>query len=326
MNIENKTLNFLYCFDSNYNSQAYSSIASLLDSIGEKIKIFIIHNDLETLEDIPAYITNHKFLEDINFYKFTHNNIHFPNIDNTHISEATYYRLFIDHYLPDDISTIIYVDADMICINDPISEIRNQIISLKKTEFILSAKTEIKKNEAPENLEILMKNSFFKKYWPFERLSIDEKYFNAGFLIIDLDKWRNSKFGEKLLQKMRELKNKIVSWDQDVLNSVINGRYVELNKEFNYYMGHYKSDKNLIYFLHYSGSKKPWTTEGVFSEVSNFYHMNFAKVHNTFFHIEHNWKKHSLKQFINAVLTFRILKLNNPLIYSKEFIKSLIKE
>ena len=50
MDTNNKTLNFLYCFDYNYNSQAYSSMISLLDLVNEKIHIHILHNDLEKLK------------------------------------------------------------------------------------------------------------------------------------------------------------------------------------------------------------------------------------------------------------------------------------
>ena len=41
-------LNFLYCFDQNYNIQALVSIYSLLENITEKINIHIIHKEPET--------------------------------------------------------------------------------------------------------------------------------------------------------------------------------------------------------------------------------------------------------------------------------------
>ena len=36
-------LNFLYCFDENYNFQALTSMISLLDSVDEEINIYVIH-------------------------------------------------------------------------------------------------------------------------------------------------------------------------------------------------------------------------------------------------------------------------------------------
>ena len=48
----------------------------------------------------------------------------------------------------------------MICVNNPLTELRKNIENLKHSEYILSAKTEILKNESEESLAILKKNSF----------------------------------------------------------------------------------------------------------------------------------------------------------------------
>ena len=37
--------NILYCFDSNYNQQAFSSISSLLDKASSKISLHILHKE-----------------------------------------------------------------------------------------------------------------------------------------------------------------------------------------------------------------------------------------------------------------------------------------
>ena len=88
-------------------------------------------------------------------------------------------------------------------------------------------------------------------------------------------------------------------------------------------MGHYKDTVKCIYFLHFSGSKKPWSTEGVFDLASKYYHNNYSKVHKQNYHIVHNWKTHSVKQFFKALLTLNLFKLDKPLNYILEFIKSL---
>ena len=38
-------INLLYCFDDNYNYQAFSSIISILDKVNEDINIFVIHKN-----------------------------------------------------------------------------------------------------------------------------------------------------------------------------------------------------------------------------------------------------------------------------------------
>ena len=64
-----------------------------------------------------------------------------------HVSEATYYRLFCSDYLPDDIETILYIDADIICISNPINLIKNNIQALLSSNKVISSKNRIDKIE-----------------------------------------------------------------------------------------------------------------------------------------------------------------------------------
>lgn len=325
MDTNNKTLNFLYCFDYNYNSQAYSSIISLLDLVNEKIHIHILHNDLEKIKNIPEKIKSHKYLDSINTYEFKNNGIDFPNIDDTHISEATYYRLFIDEYLPNNIQNIVYIDADIICLKNPIEAIKEKVEILNNSNFVFCAKTEYRNNFEPAVLKEKMTNSFFKKYWPFERLNINEVYFNAGFLIINLNRWRENNLTFNFLKEMDKIKNNIVAWDQDVMNSYINGQYIDLSIDFNCLAEKINKLSKIPYFLHFSGSKKPWNTDGTFNYEANFYHKNYSKVHDNYFHISHNWKTNSIKQWLWSLISLSIFKLKKPLKYCNEFLRSLIK-
>ena len=63
-------MNFIYCFDTNYNSQAFTSIISLLDCVDKKIDIFIIHNDKNFEKKIPKQINKHKNLNSLHIYIF----------------------------------------------------------------------------------------------------------------------------------------------------------------------------------------------------------------------------------------------------------------
>ena len=94
---------------------------SLLDAVSEKINIHILHNDLGTLKNIPSEITNHMNLSKLSKYEFKDTNLNFPNLETSHVSQATYYRLFISKYVIVESTFIVYIDADMICISDPIT-------------------------------------------------------------------------------------------------------------------------------------------------------------------------------------------------------------
>ena len=304
-----KILNFLYCFDKNYKMQGYSSIISLLDKIDSKINLLIIYSE-NHFSDLPNIIKFHKNLNSLKVFKFKDNHYDFPNLENNHISIATYYRLFIENYISDEYETLIYLDADTICLNNPIENIYKTINNLRSSNFVIAARTE-KKQTLSHDDEV------------FKRLNLTGKYFNAGVLIINLKKWKEFNFTEQLLQKMNEKRAYIVHWDQDVLNAFINGKYLEMEKSLNFNSIDYQNKSESVDILHFIGSKKPWYLSGIFYPGSEIYQENYQKIKNNTYHIVHIWKKSSIKDLLIALITLKVLKLDKPIIFLKSFIKSL---
>lgn len=303
-----ENINFLYCFDSNYNIQAFTSIISLLKNTSRKINIYVIHSENNFNTQVPNEILNHKNLSSLTSYKFNDYNYDFPNIKNVHISVATYFRLFIKNYLPGNEKVFVFLDPDVICIQDPVNEIQNTIKKLNNSEFTLAAKTEHTSG--------------------VERINVNDKYFNAGVMVIDFEKWQQKDFHTQLINKLNVLKNNIIQWDQDVLNSMLNGNYLELEEVLNFKAATKinKKSKEEVIFIHYMGSHKPWLTSGMFQKDSNFYHSNFRSIAKTSFHIEHKWKVRSVFDLLKAIFTLKIFKLNKPLIFIFEFITSFFKD
>ena len=311
MVINKNEFEFLYCFDDNFNKQAFTSIISLLDNVNESITINIIHPNDEIADLIPSNISNHRNLKCINAKTFNDYEYKFPNIEGVHISEATYFRIFMENYLDNKIPNIVYIDSDMICIKDPTNTILQTIKELRKKDLLLAAKT-----------ESFVENTDDDR---FERLEIDTKYFNAGLMIINYQKWQNEDVQKSLIKILKENFTKIVFWDQDILNMHVNGNHLELNEKLNMYAHSITtevedSDSLLI---HYVGSKKPWLTSGAFENASESYHKNFRKIYDNTYHIEHKWKYASIKELSLSVVKLKIFKLNNILRYLKEFILSL---
>jgi lipopolysaccharide biosynthesis glycosyltransferase len=303
-----ENINFLYCFDSNYNIQAATSIISLLNNTSKKINIYVIHNEDNFNSQVPKEILNHKNLSSLTSYKFNDYKHDFPNIKNVHISVATYFRLFIQNYLPKNEKVFVFLDPDVICIQDPINEIQNIIKKLNNSEFTVAAKTEHTSGE--------------------ERINVNDKYFNAGVMVIDFEKWQKKDFHEQLIHKLNDLKNNIVHWDQDVLNSLLNGNYLELGEVLNFKAATKinKISKAKVIFIHYMGSHKPWLTSGMFQKDANFYHSNFRNISEDSFHIEHKWKVRSMIDFLIAIFTLKIIRLNKPLTFIFEFVISFFKD
>ena len=86
--------------------------------------IHVIHNNSKIQENLPTIISQHKQLDKIYFYKIDKNYNFYPNIENSHVSEATYFRLFMSELLPAKIENLVYLDADTICISNPMSNLR----------------------------------------------------------------------------------------------------------------------------------------------------------------------------------------------------------
>ena len=295
-------LNFLYCFDKTYNKQASVSIFSLLENSSEKINIFVIHKYESFIDELEIKILNHKKLNDLNCYQFKESNIKFPNIANSHISEATYYRLFLSNYIPKNLKNIVYLDADTVCLKDPI-KILKETYSKMESSYSISALTEF--NLYPETERIFnnlgMKNS---------------KYFNAGVMIIDLNMWKKQDIENLAQLKMSTMVNKINFWDQDILNSILDGNFQELDKNLNYivkqnndinFKAKFKNNKSdLPFFLHYAGSNKPWSFIGILEPSSDYYHSYYRKLFKEKYHIVIIWKKLVLKQLFRSLINLKI--------------------
>tara|TARA_B100000965_G_scaffold282202_1_gene240050 strand:- start:38111 stop:39055 length:945 start_codon:yes stop_codon:yes gene_type:complete len=311
------TVNFVYAADENYNKQLLVSINSLLNKFSGLAKIHIIHKNTETIEQSISIFKEFKNLEDIKIYQFIKEDHDFPNIENSHISEATYYRLYIDKYVSNDIENYIYLDADIVCISDPLDEIKKTFDSLNASEYSIAART-----------ELLKANNELK----FSNLGISrDKYFNAGVIFVKNSHWIKNDLYLKVLNHIEVIKEKIEFWDQDVLNSFFNGNYMELDKKLNYDIdvsksinSNYEISSNSV-FLHYQGSNKPWNINGSINENSMFYNKEFFTLFNNYYHIVSNYSKGDILNLIKIIFTLKILFIKKPLNFLKQALKGIYK-
>lgn len=304
--------NVLLCFDSNYNIQGEVTMMSLLENTSRQLTFYIIHENPTTLEKLIKRTSIHPNVENIYTYKFIkRDNVNFPSFDESHMSEATYYRLFLGDYLPKEIKNIIYVDPDIICINN-FDKIIDQTLSvLNSTDLLLAAKTEhfeLDDSEVSVRLELT-----------------NNKYFNAGVTLINVEKWINQKYTDKLLEKMDYLGERVMWFDQDILNSYVDGDYLELPSALNFTdLSLSLNDiKEVAIFYHYSGKKKPWTVKGFISYGESFYQKMYREIFDNNYHIVHTYKRDSIRHFLMYLLSLKILNLNYPLTFIKNFIKSM---
>ena len=293
----------------------FTSMVSLLDRIDEKININIIHNSKDVYQSIPQYIENHKNLNSINIHFFQNEKYTFPNLDNSHVSEATYFRLFIEDYIDKSHDFLIYLDADVVCIKNPIPYFNSIIQSMIDNDFTVAAMNDPSMPEIDErSINLGIKSG---------------RYFNAGVMIINYSKWIDQDIKTKSTQIIKEKKEKLILWDQDVLNIIFDGKFQNIDQEFNYRMDilnfsdkEISSIQNNVYLIHYFGKSKPWTLKGINFGISEYYQSEFRKISKNKYHIVHKWKRDSLNYIFEIIFSSKLFKLKFPFRFIVEALRS----
>ena len=318
-------INFVLCFDKNYNDVAHLFLHTLLNKVNEKVNVYIIHNDPTSFNGIKKKLIESKFLNTIFIYEFDKDLSIFPGITHGHISEATYYRFFFNDYLPKNLDYFLYVDADIICYKNPISLIKNDIKRLKKSGNVIAARTEV------------FKEKDIEPHW--DRLKLKgERYFNAGVLLIDYQKWLSENISEKLYKKLAKFKDILLYWDQDVMNMVIDDKYLEINPYLNFDLFISTDQNNLsplkhfgqdaldkMSLLHYTGSVKPWTVRGSFNKKARYFHDAYYELFKVKYWIKNTWRVSALSQLLLGIVKLHIKNLKYPFSFIKIVLKSLTK-
>lgn len=271
------------------------------------IEIHIVHEDVNFLAKRMKKYPVFKNIK-ISTYNFTKPNIKFPNLKGSHVSLATYYRLFLKDYVQTSSKNIIYVDADMYFLKSPLLEIKKAINDLEKSKFTIAACLHDYSEETIKRLKLKNK-----------------KYFNAGFLIIDFQKFSDI-YSNVFITKMEQNFENIIYWDQDVLNLTFDGDLLELNNNLNYPVKAHEGMQNInpeVISLHYMGNIKPWTLVGLEYESSIFYQSLFRKLTGKKYHIQDDGR--SVKNLVDSnFLKLDFLNKKYPINYLIKFVNILI--
>ena len=278
--------NFLYCFDSNYNVQAAVSISSLAEKLEDKANFYIIHNNPQSFKTHLKKIKKFKNINTIDVFKFKDTEYDFPNLNEVHVSQATYFRMFIENYIPKSIEHLIYIDPDIVCLDNPTEMFDDIIVKMIERKIPLAGLTEGTLDTSATYFKNLgMKN---------------DKYFNAGMIVIDFHHWVNQHTLKKLLQIMKKNYHRIIYWDQDIMNLHFDGNYLEIPRSMNYIPADgVTMSEEKTYFHHYAGSKKPWYFENVFNDISEYYQQAYKNLFNNKFHVTIKFKKHEVDPLLS---------------------------
>ena len=301
-------LNFLYCFDSNYNIQTIVSIYSLLKSVSEKINIFIIHQSEETTEFLPKKILESENLNNINVYKFNKSDLKFYNLLDAHVTEATFYRLFLLKYIPENIKNIIYLDGDVYCISDPLEQIKKEFQNLNSSGLEAGFSEETNRNDVNQT--------------SFKRLKLTgNSYFNAGVMLMDVEKAKKNNFSKKVLDILSQIKEDAIFWDQDILNKYYDDKFLKITENLNYKVNYFEKNyteilkQNNISLVHYSGKFKPWHVRGVAHSSSFIFQDMFNEVYDKKYYISNSRKIIAIKDFFKILINLKLEFIKSPFFF-----------
>jgi lipopolysaccharide biosynthesis glycosyltransferase len=202
------------------------------------------------------------------------NRFHGVGIWPGHLTAATLLRLLLPSVLK-DIDRVIYLDCDLIVLNDITKLYDTALLDLP-----LAACLDFWLTGAPPfapPIEGWGVGDWHKFLSEVVGLTDRESYFNAGVLVMDLRRFRNTGLIHAA-EAFLELTNyKTVYVDQDALNHAINGAFVRLDSRWNVLGNRSEIDLNNTdceiapsaalshsdpWILHYAGPYKPWSCEG----------------------------------------------------------------
>jgi lipopolysaccharide biosynthesis glycosyltransferase len=188
----------------------------------------------------------------------------------SHLTSASLLRLLFPSVL-NDIDRVIYLDCDLVVLND-ITTLYDTDLS----DFPLAACLDFWLTGAPPfappGWDVGEWHKFLRDV---VGLTDCKTYFNAGVMVMDLNRFRDAGLIEAAKAFLEQRNYQTIYVDQDGLNHVINGAFVRLDSRWNVLgnRGELNNADGEIavsaarghsdpWIIHYAGPYKPWNCEG----------------------------------------------------------------
>ena len=164
-----------------------------------------------------------------------------------HHSRMTYARFQLEHVFGPEVRRVVYLDTDILVLGD--------LEELSKTPLggaVLAA--------VPDDfVDTSIRAGIAANLVGVPQVA---RYFNAGILVIDLDRWRRHEVARRSIEYMARFPNSPYS-DQDGLNSACDRTWAAIDKRWNFQQ-HLRvriddlADHERPAIVHFITGKKPW--------------------------------------------------------------------
>lgn len=286
-NTKNSPINIALASNNNYVPYLSVCIQSIIasTSMERRYNIYILHKQIndKNISAIKKIQTENVRIKFFNVSKMIESKKLYTR---HHISEETYYRALLPELFPNN-NKIVYIDCDLVVLKD-IAELYDADIR----DYLIGAV----KNYC---------NQFIYDYIEREIQISPYKYFNAGVLLINLQKFREADISHKFLEMVAG-ERQYNLMDQDILNILCNKNILYIDDRWNVSWQHvfqrdelfslrseYRNEYEQIikdpFIVHYTSEKKPWDYQT--APLANYF-WDFAQSNELF--IKFNNKKRIL--------------------------------
>lgn len=241
-------VNIFFSCDDNYFPFLAVTLASIRRHAdpGRDYDIRILNTGLraEYMARLEALFASEHFA--VSFYNITAEVALFSRRLHTrdYYSQSTYYRLFIPELFP-ELDKALYLDSDLLLLEDAA-----QLYDIPLGEHLVAA--------APDGIIGTVPDLAL---YAGNRLGVEpEEYFNAGVLLMNLEKMRQTGFQQMFSDLLSRVTFQVAQ-DQDYLNVICNHRAVILDPAWNTMPTGFPVEKPKL--IHFNLDSKPWHRDGV---------------------------------------------------------------
>lgn len=249
-------MNLLFTIDDGYVKQFQTMLYSLVRQMpGEDIQVYVLQKTLlEKDKEIRSFagklgVTYHPIVVGTETFADAPTTDRYP--------DTIYYRLLAHEFLPEHLDKILYLDADMLCLNDV-----TDLYEMDLGDKLYAAASHNADGKILDYVNKLRLQNF----------EMESSYFNTGTLLMNLNAIRKVVKREAILDYIDRNRNRLILPDQDVLN----GLYADMVEPVPDEIYNYDARYSLLYqakslgkwdldwviahtaFLHFAGRDKPW--------------------------------------------------------------------
>ena len=248
--LESGPIHIALTFDANFWAPAYGTMRSVCLHTRRRgdLVFHLCHRPLpaDQIDDLRELETEFgatlKFYDITQSVSFNEKISHLPY--DKRLTNIVYARLLFDELLPPEVDRLIYLDSDMMVLA-PIEKLWTTDLGGKSLGAV------------PERWGafIATGRDFRNNRDLFDPA---DPYFNAGLLLIDMERWRAAKVADRIVEFTEKGIMDRIYYDQDFLNILFRNDYHPLDSKWNVIGPDFAHEGLEVYNLHYVGRAKPW--------------------------------------------------------------------